>query len=192
MDDLIAGLKWLGEFWAFGVGGVAALVAWYRYGKRHSSRVMRAVVLSDRLHDRYGRTEPEQVAADIHGGHVDAAVREVRVVLLERKVSAAIYVCDALNGDCTYANSELAELWGMDAADLSGTGWLSAIDTTERNRVWREWQESIKNHIPYECTYKVTNQRTGESFRCHTKAYPAKVKSGQTVWYVGSVERIEE
>lgn len=192
VDDLIAGLKWLAGYWAVFVGAGATAAAWFRYGKRHCVRVVRTVALSDRLHERFGHTEANKLAEDIHGSHIDGAVREVRVALLERRASAAIYVCNSVTGECTYANSELAELFGMEAADFSGNGWLSAIDSKERGEVWKLWQSAVREHIPYECEYNVTNQRTGDQFRCITKAYPAKLKTGQVVWYVGTVERIEE
>lgn len=192
MDDLIAGLKWLAGYWAILVGVGATAAAWFRYGQRHCTRALRSVALSDRLHERFGHDKPADLVATIHGGHIDGAVREVRMALLERRTSAAIYVCNSVTGECTYANSELSELFGMDAADFAGNGWLSAIDSKERNEVWKLWQSAVKEHIPYEYTYGITNQRTGERFRCYTKAYPAKLKTGEVVWYVGTVERIEE
>lgn len=192
MEFVIAQLKRVSEYWIaiVSVAGIAA--GWLRYGRRHGTRLLRSMDLSDSLHQRFGHTEADKLATDIHGSHIDGAVREVRVALLERRASAAIYVCNSVTGECTYANSELSELFGVDATDFAGNGWLSAIDGKQRGDVWKMWQAAVREHIPYECEYDVTNQRTGESFRCYTKAYPAKLKTGQIVWYVGTVERIAD
>ncbi len=190
MDVLVAHIKRFAEYWAAFVGVAAIAAGWYRYGRKHGNRLLRSLDLSDHLHDRFGHEKASELAGDIHSGHVDAAVREVRVALLERRSSAAIYVCNSVTGECTYANMELAELFGLDAADFAGNGWLSAINSEERSAVWQRWQQAVREHIPYECEYGVTNQRTGEAFLAYTKAYPAKLKTGKIVWYVGTVEKI--
>lgn len=190
MDVVIAHLKRFAEYWAAVVAFAAIATGWCRYGRKHGNRLLRSMDLSDSLHERFGHGKAQELATELHAGHVDGAVREVRLALLERRTSAAIYVCNSVTGECTYANVELAELYGLDAADFAGAGWLSAIDSEERADVWQRWQHAVKEHIPYECEYNVKNQRTGEEFRVFTKAYPARLRTGQIVWYVGTVERV--
>jgi PAS domain S-box-containing protein len=191
VDVLIAHLKRFSEYWAVLVGIIAFAAGWYRFGRKHSLRLLRSVDLSDHLHERFGHKKARDLATEIHGNHIDAAVREVRVTLLERRTSASVYVCDAVTGECTYANAELAELFGMDATDFAGRGWTDAIVAGERAEVFAVWQNAVKEHLPYECEYNVLNRRSNEVFRVYTRAYPAKLKSGKIVWYVGTVERVE-
>ncbi len=191
MDIFIDHIKRFAEYWPILVGVAAVAASWISYGRRHGNRLLRSLDLSDHLHERFGHEKASSLAEELHGSYVDGAVREVRIALLERRSSAAIYVCDATTGECTYANTELAELFGMDAADFAGRGWTDAVPSDERAVVFAGWLHAVKEHLPYEREYGVINRRTGEQFRVHTRAYPAKLKSGKIVWYVGTVERAE-
>lgn len=192
MDDFSSAIKKLGEFWAIAAGLCAFAAGWLSFGRRHGRRLLRSVDLSDHLHQHFGHESTKTLAGELHRIHIDGAIREVRIALLERRSSSAIYVCDSVSGGCTYANSELADMYGMDAADFAGNGWTEGIVPEERAGVFSAWQNAIGNCLPYECEYTVLNRRTEERFRVHTRAYPAKLKSGKVVWYVGTVERISD
>jgi PAS domain-containing protein len=191
VDDLISGVKWLAGYWHIGVAVGVTAAGWFRYGKRHCTRVVRSLALSDRLHEQFGEDTAKKLANAIHEACIEGAIREVRVILIEQAIGSKVYVCSSTTGDCTYANSELAEFFGMDAADFAGNGWLRAIDKSERQEVFEAWKSAVQNNMPYESEYTVVNQRTHERTKCRSKAYPAKLKSGELVWYVGTVEEIE-
>lgn len=97
----------------------------------------------------------------------------------------ATYECDA-EGKYTYVSGALAELYGMPAEQFLGTGWLRAvIGTTERERVWYNWQYAIKNGIPYEDVYTVLAH--GRPLRIRTYTRAAAKRDGRVICYFGMV-----
>jgi PAS domain-containing protein len=184
-------LRTLIDLWPAVAAVAVAVAGWLRWGRRVYTRVVRSLALSDKLHDRFGETAADALSVAIHDACVEGSVREVRVQILEETLDLCIYICDSKTGECTRASRNLAELFGMDADDFRGNGWLAAIDHDEKVAIWDHWQECVENKLPYSAQYHVTNQRTGERFLCTTVATPAKLKTGEIVWYVGLVERVK-
>ena len=103
-----------------------------------------------------------------------------------------IYETDMATGDCTWVNPALSELFGLDASNMLGRGWLRAIIPADRETVWIRWQESIHNNIPFEAEYEVQNVRTRERFRVQTTVIKTIVREGKPITCVGLVRRVRD
>lgn len=106
--------------------------------------------------------------------------------------SDGIYEADTTSGDCLWVNPALSEMFGLDANNMLGRGWLRAVNPSEREGVWLRWWESLKNGIPFEAEYEVHNARTRERFRVSTAIIKSIVRENKPVTHIGIVKRIKD
>lgn len=97
----------------------------------------------------------------------------------------AIYEC-ARNGDCTWVNQALADLFGVSRTEALGRGWLKAVHIDDRLETWRLWQKSVELRVPYEATYRVEDGEGGY-VRVRTAADACYDKEGQPMGFFGVV-----
>ncbi len=192
MDDLKAALGKITDVWGYviAIGGI--VIACHKHVRRAYRAVYRALRFSNAIHVHFGNNAATALIESLRERTRDGAIREVRLTLLEDSLGAGIYVCDPVTGACLNCNTALAELFGLDQAAFRDFGWLSAIVPDDRIAVHERWTACVRNKIPYECSYRVKNQRTGREFRVITRAYPAMLKDGTLLCYVGTAAEIRE
>lgn len=188
MEELSKLVANVGSVWGWLVAACGMAVAGHRVWRRRSGSIRRALRLSDQLHDHYGVNVAESLVAELHKKNRDGAIRELRTQLLEDKSGSAVFVSGA-DGRCEFANGQLAEMFGLDAHEFIGNGWLEAIDSDERLEVHEHWIECVTRKVPYRREYTVVNQRTGHSISCVARAYPAVLVDGTLLGFVGIVDR---
>lgn len=118
-------------------------------------------------------------------------LQEARFFWQQNIQEEALFNCDKM-GDCTFSNKALCELFGMHYTEMSGKGWLKAIGETqhEREDAYNAWISSIRNQLPYEYQYTVVNQKTGAKIKCIAKAEAMRNKSGEVMYYIGTVNKM--
>lgn len=116
-----------------------------------------------------------------------ANIADVRSHLTREACPYAMYECSP-DGKCVWVNEALCNLFGMEEERMMGYGWLEAIEDSERIDSMKAWQQAIENNIPYSSSYTVVNQRTGERYRCRTRANGYK-HEGKTLLYAGTVTK---
>ena len=190
MDDLKSVLSKISDIWGYilVVGGV--LVSCHKWFRKWYRAVHRAMRFSNAIHSHFGTNAATAIIESIRERTRDGAIREVRLTLLEESLGAGIYVCDPVTGACLNCNTALSELFGLDQMSFRDFGWLSAIVPDDRITVHERWTACVRNKIPYECEYRTRNQRTGREFRVMTRAYPAVLKDGTLLCYVGTCEEL--
>ena len=190
MDDLKSVLSKISDIWGYilVVGGV--LVSCHKWFRKWYRAVHRAMRFSNAIHSHFGTNAATAIIESIRERTRDGAIREVRLTLLEESLGAGIYVCDPVTGACLNCNTALSELLGLDQMSFRDFGWLSAIVPDDRIAVHERWTACVRNKIPYECEYRTRNQRTGREFRVMTRAYPAVLKDGTLLCYVGTCEEL--
>ena len=190
MDDLKSVLSKISDIWGYilVVGGV--LVSCHKWFRKWYRAVHRAMRFSNAIHSHFGTNAATAIIESIRERTRDGAIREVRLTLLEESLGAGIYVCDPVTGACLNCNTALSELFGLDQMSFRDFGWLSAIVPDDRITVHERWTACVRNKIPYECEYRTRNQRTGREFRVMTRAYPAVLKDGTLLCYVGTCEEV--
>lgn len=111
---------------------------------------------------------------------------------LQSRMPVCIYECDA-EGNCTFANPALCELYNLSEAEMMGSGWLSRIGRTsaERTLIWREWQATINDHTPYDTIFEV--QYEPDVFiKCRSTATAHRNAAGQILMFSGIIEPVKE
>lgn len=161
------------------IGGVLAAL-WTRLG-RAIVAFRAAHSIADIFGDAAG-TEIQRLFAIIARSDGEQQLRQ-RVV--ESRLKIGVYECD-LDGRCSWANPYLSELFGVDAANMRGYGWMSAIVPEDRIAAQKRWRISVENGIPYEDTYVVENRRTATRYRCTTRA-ELVTSDGEPLCFVGWV-----
>jgi PAS domain S-box-containing protein len=119
----------------------------------------------------------EQLRPNGGNSMYDKLSEVVKTVLVERDArhfqwaneDTAVWECDG-DGKCVWVSKKLAELFGMENAQLLGKGWLGAVEYDERERVWKRWTRSVQQGIPYEDHYIIVNQKSGLRVACKATA----------------------
>lgn len=92
-------------------------------------------------------------------------------------------------GECTFANVALCEMFGLPQAEMLGRGWLSVLEgSAAREKAWDTWASCVEKRIPYLDRYQIRNARTGEKFWVRAHAVPAGHPEKPLHFY-GTVER---
>jgi len=190
VDDLENAINKLAGIWGYVLGCGGVLLAAHKWIRKWYRAVHRAMRFSNAIHSHFGTNAATAIIESLRERTRDGAIREVRLTLLEESLGAGIYVCDPITGKCLNCNTALAELFGLDQMSFRDFGWLSAIVPEDRLTVHERWTTCVKNSIPYECDYRVKNQRTDRLFRVVTKAYPAVLRDGTLLCYVGTCEEV--
>lgn len=190
VDELEIFFNNLVSIWGVVIGFGGVLLACHKRIGKWYRIVRRAMQFFDAIHVRFGDNAALAIIESIRELTRDKAIREVRLTLLEESLGAGIYVCDPVTGDCLSCNHALSELWGLDQSAFVDFGWLSAVMPEDRIAVHDRWTTCVKNKIPYECEYRIRNQRTGREFLVMTRAYPAILEDKTLICYVGTAEEV--
>lgn len=184
MSDLIS---WLITNHGIVTAGVTTTVAIILFLKKWVKNAIRSFHLSNKFHSVFGDDPAEKIrnTQDIY----DAAQRllETRVSIKEEWLKIGVYICDK-DGSCTWTNSWLNKMFGLDSQEMLGFGWLSAIDPKDRKRVNEEWIYSINNKIPYNASYFIINKRDDVSIFVNTKAFAVIDSDDEVICYIGYLE----
>ena len=190
MDDPKKFGDWLdtiGSAWGWVVAVVGAAMVAFRW----VFSVVRSVRLSGLFHSHFGRDPAKALHKAIEKTESLCGRFEIVQALITEHLGLALYVCDE-HGQCIWVNKQLCELWGCDATDLLGQGWLRGIDDSDRADVWEDWMRCVKTGVPYsDVEYTITNKRTGLSLKVLTTAYAVKVDNAVKC-FVGCVTRLDQ
>lgn len=191
MDDIKKLYDRLVDLWAVLLGMVGGITAIWRVYRVYGTRIWRAILLSDAIHDHFGAETANKFIAEIRDRKRDGVVRESRLQLVEKKLDLAVYLCSA-EGQCQWVNNEFGELFGIERVYCIGHGWLEGIEAIERGQVYDVWMHAVKNKLPYEYRYTIKNRRTGVKMKCVTYAFPHLTSDGEVLCYVGYVQSEEK
>lgn len=148
-------------------------------------------IVNDKILPAIERIDKE---TKINGG---VSTLKDRVILLQREIMTVaegmvnpVYRCD-IDGNCTFANNALRELFGLSSEEMYRSGWLSAVDINEASRVYDHWHDCVKNDKPYSDTYKIINQSNGKYYRVKTSANPIRDAQGKILFWSGTISSEE-
>jgi PAS domain S-box-containing protein len=177
--DIIA--LWVGKF----VGIFAAIASLYK-GVQIAYRKVRTIVR--KIDGWLDSTN----AADGKISRISEIVErnEMRWLALQSRLTIAVFECDS-EGNCTFANPAICELFNLSREQMLGNGWLNKVGRTpeQREHIWHDWQQSIKNNIPYEAYYEI-RKASGEYITCRATAMAYRDSSGKVLFFSGTVEKL--
>lgn len=145
------------------VGGVVAAL-WARIG-----RAIVAVRAAHSLGAVFGDSAGAEIQRLLAIIARSDGEQQLRQRVIESRLRIGVFESD-LDGRCVWCNPFLAELFGIDADNMRGYGWLSGLVPDDRVTAQKRWRVSVEHGIPYEDTYTVENKRTSTRYRCQTRA----------------------
>lgn len=100
------------------------------------------------------------------------------------------YECDS-TGACIAVNPAWCKLFGVTEHNMLGNGWLDVIaDPQERERVYEDWQSSVKNRYPHRERYRGRNYSTGETVWCESATVECTDKNRVPILYCGTIKQL--
>jgi PAS domain S-box-containing protein len=117
-------------------------------------------------------------------------------LLLSTKTSESLLYLDPnpifrtdSDGDFTLVNYKYLQIGGFTTQeDALGKGWLKAVHIDDRDRVEKEWEESIYAESIFETTYRCYNQLTGKVLMVSIRTTPVRDGNKEVISYVGVVQ----
>lgn len=74
------------------------------------------------------------------------------------------------NGQFTWTNRALQEIFGLSGEQMKGDGWLAAIHPDDLDSVAKRWRDTVAHWIPYRARYRVVNVKTNKEIKCEATA----------------------
>jgi PAS domain-containing protein len=106
-------------------------------------------------------------------------------------MTTGAYECNS-QGECTWVNRAMCEMFGLTFDQCLGNGWLSGLIGIDRADIWKNWIESINLDIPYEAEYIVHNHTTNKKLRVRSSAVSHKSVDGKILGFYGTIIKIGE
>lgn len=116
---------------------------------------------------------------------------------IEVKIAHAKYwiraLLDALNlaayeadveGNCVWVSERWRQITGLTSEEASRDGWINGIAETDRERVEKEWNESLLEERLFDLRYSMVN-RDGVTFPVRGRGNVVRLDSGKIAGFVG-------
>jgi PAS domain S-box-containing protein len=95
------------------------------------------------------------------------------------------------DGMTDYVNQRWQEYTGLSWERPLGTGWVESLHPDDRERVWRQWMETVKAGQPFETEYRL--RRKDGQYRWHlSRAIPIRDGRRQIVKWIGTSTDIHD
>lgn len=127
---------------------------------------------------------------------VENGLHEMRAIrwAYEDVAGSRFFQADA-KGEIIEASSGLCDLLGLDAKDVLGNGWIAAIRSDDRNRVWQEWQNAIQQRRRFDETFHIVcpdGSYPARIIKVNAKALPVRDADSRLTGFVGAVKDVIE
>lgn len=93
-------------------------------------------------------------------------------------------------GECVRANSAYLELVGRSRDDIAINGWENIIHKDDQMRVWREWNDAVKQRRTFESSYRIINHVSNAVFTVDGKGTPIINRSGKVCGWIGTYNNV--
>lgn len=112
-----------------------------------------------------------------------------RLRIITKNDSIGHFECDK-DGECTWVNQAVADLFGVERSDMFGHGWAEAVLEEDRNNVVKNWQESIKYDIPYTYKYRILNKKTNKIINVQASSITIRDIDGSPIMFCGTISEV--
>lgn len=127
------------------------------------------------MRDAINRIEATQIRTE----------ERVRILLLDS--NDGIWESDA-NGMCIWANRTLLNLMDLEIHEVTGNGWIAAIQESERNRVVTEWRHAVEDKREFRLEFPYQT-RSGKIKNVSCRASPM-LKLGKICGWIGVAKEV--
>ncbi len=115
---------------------------------------------------------------------------EARFRTLFTAVPVGIFQAD-IQGNCLFANPQCLQLMGLSDQAARGQGWLNALHPHDRQQIFREWYEAVKNQRDFTAEHRFLTP-TGQVNWCSSSAIAIYDQVGAVAGYLGTVIDIND
>lgn len=93
------------------------------------------------------------------------------------------------NGEFTYVNSAIQDMFGLTKAEMLKFGWLKAISNPrEKEDVREALRYSVEERISFSVNFNIVNQRTKTTYLIEMVADPVWDERGNPLWFFGKAK----
>jgi PAS domain S-box-containing protein len=110
---------------------------------------------------------------------------EARFRTLFTAVPVGIFQAD-IQGNCLFANPKCLQLMGLSDQAARGQGWLNALHPSDRQQIFSEWDEAVKNQRDFTAEHRFITS-TGQVNWCSSSAIAIYDQAGKVAGYLGTV-----
>ncbi len=115
---------------------------------------------------------------------------ELRFRALTNHAPVGIFTTDE-SGQCTFVNSRWSTMTGLSLEQAKGLGWSNALHPSDRERVFREWQNSVETGNEFVSNYRFVSP-AGQTSWVHGTATALSGEKGEKKGYVGTITDLTE
>lgn len=110
--------------------------------------------------------------------------------LLCEQAPVGIFQTDA-HGKCTYVNKRWCEITGLSADQAFGDGWIDAIHSEDRHKIFSEWMDAISDKKEFAFEFRFLNPERGIRW-VNGSALEVAGERGQPNVFIGTVTDITQ
>ena len=118
------------------------------------------------------------------------AYSEARFRTLSDSAPLGVYATDT-QGRCTYTNLRWQAIYGLDAEQALGRGWMASLHPDDRVSVFDAFRDSATTQREFDLEFRVYRPNTALR-HVHARANPLRDAAGTITGYVGTVEDVTE
>jgi PAS domain S-box-containing protein len=115
---------------------------------------------------------------------------EKRLASLASAAPVGIFRTD-VQGNFIYVNHRWGQISGCTLNEAQGTGWFWRLHLEDRDRVVREWYDSIENNTTFRCEYRFMRS-DGTTVWVFGQAVAERTISGKIIGYIGTITDISD
>jgi two-component system, sensor histidine kinase and response regulator len=115
---------------------------------------------------------------------------ELRYESLAAAAPVGIFRTDS-QGNCIYVNDRWCQMSGLSAAEAMGEGWVRAIHPEDRAYVFKEWDRSVTENVPFRLEYRMQHVE-GKVIWLYGQSLPEYNSAGDIIGYVGTATDISD
>jgi len=185
------------------VAVVTGLTGLYVLGHKIAKAGARAAVVHEKMVALTEKLTPETVEALITiahqlkpngGSSIHDKISRIEVAMLRENAVRRQQICatglafwesDA-EGKTIFASDAMSELVGVDAEEILGNGWVTALHPDDRERVYKEWTSAMQQKRAFLATYSFQH-RDGQFVSVQGRSHPILDRAGNILGHVGTL-----
>jgi PAS domain S-box-containing protein len=94
------------------------------------------------------------------------------------------------HGAYKFVSTRWCELTGLIPQQASGDGWINSIHPDDRERVMKEWRNSVAEQREFTLNFRIVSAHDKSVTEAHGHAFPAHKGSGRIVGFVGTLRKM--
>ncbi|WP_086684657.1 PAS domain S-box protein [Nostoc sp. T09] len=115
---------------------------------------------------------------------------EHRYATLAKAAPVGIFRTDA-SGYCNFMNKQACEIIGAIPEELLGEGWIKFLHLEDRQRVIRQWHQTIQQKLPFKSEHRFRNYK-GKTTWVLAQAVAEMGTGGEVTGFIGTITDISE